>query len=228
MKDRTDKFIDLTHSMTTDMPIFPGYPQPVIEPFLSHAQTRESGRYEGCSCQIDRVSFVSSTGTYMDAPAHFFEGGRDIAAYSPDELVMEPVVLDCRAGARAGEPLDIMSLLEGDSAPALEDKALLLETGWSDFWGSPEYFNHPFLNSETVDIIISRKPRLVGIDALVIDDRRDKKRPAHTGFLGNGILIVENLTNLDRIRNRAVEVFFIPLKIAGAGSLPVRAFSRVI
>ena len=226
--DRKEKFIDLSHSMTTEMPIFPGYPQPEIEPFLTHADTRESGRYEDCSCQIDRISFVSSTGTYMDAPAHFYEGGRDIGAYSPDELVMEAVVLDCREGARAGEPLEIMPLLEGDSGPELEDKALLLETGWSRYWGSQEYFSHPFLDSETVDVIVGRKPRLVGIDTLVIDDRRDKKRPAHNGFLGNDILIVENLANLSRIRNRPVEAFFIPLKIEGAVSLPIRAFARMI
>jgi kynurenine formamidase len=67
---------------------------------------------------------------------------------------------------------------------------------------------------------------LVGIDTLVIDDRRDKRRPAHCGFLGNGILIVENLTNLGMIRDRAVEAYFIPLKIRGAVSVPIRAFAR--
>lgn len=220
--------IDLSQQITSSMPLFPGYPQPVIEPYLTHGQTQASGRYDGCSCQIDQISFVSSTGTYMDAPAHFFPGMKKIGDYPLDRLIMEAVVLDCRAGARADGPIDLQLITELIGRVFCEGRALLLETGWSDYWGSQEYFSHPFLNEEAVNFIIEQKPLLVGIDTLVIDDRRDKKRPAHCGFLGNEILIVENLTNLSLIRNKDVEAYFIPLNIEGVVSMPVRAFAREI
>jgi arylformamidase len=221
--------IDLTHTIHHEgMPIFPGYPQPQIKPFMSYAEAAESGRYEGCSCQIDAVSFVSSTGTYMDAPAHFFPGGRSVSDYSLDELIMDAVVLDCRSCANPGRPLDLTFIRGELEKVDLSGRALLLETGWSNYWEKQEYFDHPFLDKQTVDFVINKKPALVGMDVLVIDDRSDKARPAHCGFLGNNILIVENLKNLSLIRGTSVEVFFIPLKLEGTVSIPVRAFAREV
>lgn len=222
-------FIDLTHTIRHEgMPIFPGYPQPQIKPFMSYSEAAESGRYEGCACQIDAVSFVSSTGTYMDAPAHFFPESHSITDYALDDLVMEAVVLDCRSCANPGRPLDLNYVRENLETIDVAGRALLLETGWSACWEQKEYFDHPFLDKQTVDFIIGKKPALVGMDVLVIDDRNDKTRPAHCGFLSNNILIVENLNNLSLVRGLSVEIFFIPLKLEGTVSIPVRAFAKEV
>jgi kynurenine formamidase len=164
----------------------------------------------------------------MDAPGHFYSGMKKIGDYPLDRLIMEAVVLDCRAGALADGPIDLKLIKKRLGEGALKGKALLLETGWSDYWGREEYFHHPFLGKEAVELIIDQEPLLVGIDVLVIDDRREKKRPAHCGFLGNEILIVENLTNLALIRDKEVEAYFIPLKIEDVVSMPIRAFAREV
>ena len=222
-----NNFLDLSHCVTTNMPVFPGYPQPVIEPFMTYAQAEATGRYLNCSCQIDRMSFVSSTGTYMDAPGHFFPHMKSLEDYSLAEFIMAATVLDCRSEARADEPININRVRSNYSKDIrIQGRALLLETGWADYWGRDEYFHHPFLDAEAVEILLEHKPALVGIDTLVIDDKSNKRRPAHCGFLENEIFIVENLNNLNLVREMDIEAYFIPLKIKGLVSMPVRAFAR--
>ena len=52
-------------------------------------------------------------------------------------------------------------------------------------------------------------------------------RPAHTGLLAAGIPIVEHLTNLDGLPTRGAHFTAVPVKIAGLGTFPVRAFATV-
>lgn len=47
--------------------------------------------------------------------------------------------------------------------------------------------------------------------------------PAHNILLGNGVLIIEGLTNLERIRGRRVRFAALPALIPGLSGFPVRA-----
>ena len=44
---------------------------------------------------------------------------------------------------------------------------------------------------------------------------------------GNGVLILENLTNLDRIGREAFQLVALPLRLAGRDASPVRAIALV-
>ena len=66
-----------------------------------------------------------------------------------------------------------------------------------------------------------------GVDCANVDSTQDPERPAHTRFLGQGILIVENLTGLSRLHGVAFRFFSIPLKARDAAAFPVRAFAEV-
>ena len=71
------KFIDLTHTFTSDMPVFPGDKAAVLEQV---AHIKEDG-YN--SFRIDTGMHV---GTHMDAPGHFKKGGRMIDEIPLSEL----------------------------------------------------------------------------------------------------------------------------------------------
>jgi kynurenine formamidase len=71
------------------------------------------------------------------------------------------------------------------------------------------------------------RPALVGIDTLVIDSAQDPTRPAHTLLLRVGILIVENLTGLDRLTGEVFTFVAAPVKVKGAAAFPVRAFAML-
>ena len=68
---------------------------------------------------------------------------------------------------------------------------------------------------------------LVGIDSVNIDDTRGGARPVHTTLLGSDVVIVEHLTGLQALPGTGARFSAVPLRVAGLGTLPVRAFARL-
>ena len=72
---------------------------------------------------------------------------------------------------------------------------------------------------------ISKKINLVGIDSPSIDLGKDPFFSAHKILSENNILIVENLTNLEKIPSTTFDFIILPLKIKDATGSPVRAIA---
>ena len=96
----------------------------------------------------------------------------------------------------AGEAISAEVLPDTD----LVGKAILFYPGWDRFWKREEYCHHPYVLKEAAEFLRQRKPELVGIDVLDLDDAEDHRRSAHTLLLKDDILIVENLTGLVHVR----------------------------
>ncbi|MEO8191196.1 MAG: cyclase family protein [Acidobacteriota bacterium] len=211
--------IDLSHPIESGMTTYPGLPAPLVGEHLSRAASGVLYA-PGTTFSIGRIEMVANTGTYLDAPFHRFAEGDDIAALSlPRVAAVAGVVVDARGKGPALGP-------EVFADVALEDRAVLVWTGWDAHWRTPEYGagNHPFLTRDAAERLVSGSPSLVGIDSLNIDDVRDLARPAHTLLLKAGIPIVEHLTNLESVRPGAFRFFAVPAPVRGMGSFPVRAF----
>ena len=80
-------FTDLTHPLTTGMPVYPGDPE--VE--IAEALTLPA---DGCS--VRSLHLGSHSGTHVDALAHIIPGGRTIDQVSPEELMGDAVVLYLR------------------------------------------------------------------------------------------------------------------------------------
>ena len=107
-------------------------------------------------------------------------------------------------------------------------KAVLFCTGWSAFWGSPSYFQRsPHLSSSVASLLVSRGAAIVGIDSHNIDDTGDLSRPVHSILLRAGIPVVEHLTNIEALPPSGFRFYAVPVKVAGMGTFPVRAFAEV-
>jgi kynurenine formamidase len=214
--------LDLSHTLEPRMPRFTSFDAPSIWPIWTHTEAAERG-YQDTTCEVTEVRFVTSIGTYLDSPYHFDPDGADISQLDLTQLVLPGVILDVRDWAAPGAPLPAV-VLDGLD---VEGKALLLYTGWSDYWGDDQYYQHPFVSREMAHRLLSMRPALVGIDVLVIDSTRDPTRPAHTLLLGDGILIVENLTGLGGLIDESFLFVAVPVKVAGAAAFPVRAFAML-
>ena len=76
----------------------PGLPGPTWEAFRTREQYREAS---GTDFQIDRVTLVGNTGTYLDSPFHRFADGGDLASLPLSAFADLPVlVVDARDGGR--------------------------------------------------------------------------------------------------------------------------------
>jgi len=215
------RLIDLSHDIEHGMVTYRGLPAPVISDWLSRQAS--SARYAaGTTFQIGRIELLANTGTYIDAPFHRYDNGRDITGYRLEAVADLPGVV-VRATSRRARAIDASRFADLD----VKAKAVLVHTGWDAHWRTDTYAagEHPFLTRDAAEHLVKAGTALVGIDSLNIDDDKDGTRPAHTMLLGAGIAIVEHMTNLAALPDAGFRFFAVPPKIKGMGSFPVRAFA---
>ena len=217
------QLIDLSHEIEHGMVTYRGLPAPAISDWLS--RDGSAARYApGTTFQIGKIELLANTGTYIDAPFHRYQDGRDVAGYALDAVADLPGIV-VRVKDAAGRALDAARFRKLD----LKGKAVLVHTGWDAHWRTDTYSGgqHPFLTRDAADYLVKARAALVGIDSLNIDDDKDGSRPAHTILLGGGVAIVEHMTNLGALPEAGFRFYAVPPRVKGMGSFPVRAFARL-
>jgi kynurenine formamidase len=212
--------LDLSHEIVDGMITHPGIPAPTISTFLTHEAS--AARYApGTTFEIGRIDLVANTGTYVDAPAHRFAGGVDLAGLALERVVdLDGVLVDCRGLAERGIGPQAFD------GVAIAGRAVLVATGWDIHWGTAAYLSdNPFLTEAAARHLVEGGAALVGIDSLNIDSLADTRRPAHTALLGAGIPVVEHLAGLGQLPPDGWRFFAVPPRIRGMATFPVRAFA---
>jgi len=213
------KIIDLTLTVSDKIPTFPGSPQPNFIPW-------ENIKEDGYNLE---VLFLSShTGTHMDAPHHFLEKGAKIHEISLKKLVSEAALIQCRKnGGQSITKTDIQKF-EKNHGKIENFSSVIIYTGWQKNLQKKYYFTkNPGLSVSAAKYLASKKISLVGIDSPSIDLGKDPKFSVHQIFAKKGILIVENLANLDKIKSPIFHLVVLPLKLKNATGSPVRAIAFV-
>jgi len=209
--------VDLSHPVEDGMPVYPGDPAVRISP----ATTIGEHGYN-----VLHLHLGSQSGTHVDAPYHFLEGGARIDEL-PLELFLGPaLVVDVR-GKRPREAITWADLAPhaGQLGP---DRRLVLHTGWDAHWGSERYLAHPFLSGDAAERLVALGLRTVAVDALSLDETvpggaGEGGFAAHAAVLGAGGVIVENLRGLAALRTATPVLSVLPLRLAGGDGAPVRA-----
>lgn len=217
------RLIDLSHDIEDGMVTYRGLPAPIISDWLSRQAS--SARYTtGTTFQIGKIELLANTGTYIDAPFHRYDHGRDVAGYRLEAVADLPGLV-ARATRRQARAIDASRV----AGLEVKGKAVLVHTGWDAHWRTDAYSagEHPFLTRDAAEHLVKAGAALVGIDSLNIDDDKDGTRPVHTILLGAGVAIVEHMTNLGALPDAGFSFFAVPPKVKGIGSFPVRAFARV-
>jgi kynurenine formamidase len=218
------RYIDLSHEIVDGMTTHPGIPEPAISTFLSYEDSK--ARYApGTTFAISRIDLVANTGTYIDTPAHRFEGRTDTADLALASVVDLPgVVVDCREGTSAARAIGP----EAFDGIDVRGRAVLVRTSWDRHWGAPEYLaGHPFLTGPAAAWLLAAGAIAVGVDTLNVDSLEDAARPAHTAILDAGLPLIEHMTNLGALPAEGFRFFAVPPRIRGMATFPVRAFAIV-
>jgi kynurenine formamidase len=216
------RLLDLSHTVESGMVTYKGLPGPVIRDHLSREASRALYA-PGTTFQIGKIEMVANTGTYVDAPFHRWEDGADLSQLALSSLAGLQGVLIAAPHAR-GLAVD-EEFLEGKEVGG---RAVLFFTGWASRWGKPGYQQRsPHLTSKAASFLVSRGAAIVGIDSHNIDDTDDKTRPVHSILLRAGIPVVEHLCGLEALPPSGFRFYAVPVKVAGMGTFPVRAFAEV-
>jgi kynurenine formamidase len=215
------QLIDLSHTITHGLITYKTLPAPIICDYL----TREASRKyyaAGTEFHVGRIEMVGNTGTYLDSPFHRYADGKDLSQLELQKLANLPAL---KVSANGKQAIDKSCL---PRAVDLKGKAVLVETGWSKHWNTPQYFEgHPFLTEDAAQFLADSGAALVGIDSHNIDDVQDLRRPVHSILLKQDIPIVEHMTNLAALPQSDFRFFAVPVKVKGFGTFPVRAFAVI-
>lgn len=215
------RLIDLSHTIEHGVITYKGLPAPIICDFMSREESRKHYA-PGTEFQIGKIEMVANTGTYLDSPFHRYAEGKDLSGLELSKLANLPGVKISCLLQRAIDASQLRGM------GSLNGKAVLIETGWSQHWNTPQYFEgHSFLTAGAAEFLASSGASLVGIDSLNIDDIQDGRRPVHSILLGKEIPIVEHMTNLAALKNDGFVFSAVPPKVKGFGTFPVRAFAML-
>ena len=213
------KVIDLTLTISENIPTFPGSPKP-------HFIEWETIPKDGYNLELLFLS--THTGTHIDAPFHFVKNGKKIHEIAPERLVNEAVLI--RIGKNSNRSIsktDIQNF-EQKNGKIENGSTVIFHTGWQKNLNKEFYFTeNPGLSVSAAKYLVSKKINMVGIDSPSIDLGTDSKFSVHHVLAKNNILIVENLANLNKIKSNNFHLITSPLKLKNATGSPIRAFGFV-
>ncbi len=194
------------------MPVYPGDPQPSFDRAKTIAKD---------GVNISDLKLGSHTGTHMDAPLHFVEGGTPVDRIPVSKLFGEALVLDL-SYKPIGSGIEAKDL---EKAEIHQDDIVLCYTGSSDRWGDPEVnSNFTYLTPEGARYLVSKKIRAVGIDFLSIEKFHSKSHDTHRELLSNGVFIIESLNKeLKRFVGQRILFVCLPLRFKDGDGSPCRA-----
>ncbi|HRJ45545.1 MAG: cyclase family protein [Caldilineaceae bacterium] len=209
----TKRFVDLTLTVRS------GMRGVAIEP---HTRLVPDGY------NTTNLHLYSHSGTHMDAPLHFLEGGSTIDRWPLAQLVGPAQVIDLSSVEAHG--LHTVEDLLPHAAKITPGCRLLLRTDWSLHADLPDYRpDMPRISAALARWLVERQVALVGVETPSVASLRPENRAelteVHQTILGGNIVIVESLTNLRELRRTTVEFIALPLKIDGGDGSPVRAIA---
>lgn len=210
------RIIDLTHTISERMPVYPGTEEPKLE---------IANTYDKNGFKETLLTMFSHTGTHMDAPAHIFDKKTTLDSFPAEQFVGKALVIDC-SDLKEGEKITI-EYIENIREKADEAEFILFRTGWDEFWGTDAYFgDYPYITEEVADYLIQSKKKGVGLDVIGIDPIADENLTLHKKlFAETEIVVIENLTNLKKVGNDLFTLCALPLKYENADGAPSRAIA---
>lgn len=206
------RIYDVTLPIRRGMVTFPGDPAFSVEP-VTH-------RLKGDLFDSAVMVLGTHTGTHVDAPAHYLDGGVTVDRIPADDLVGPGIVLDMR-----GRPCIDRHALEtselGDYKRVFfktDNSLKLLESGFSE--------DYVHLTRTGAEYLVKRDVKLAGIDYLSIEAFHSPEALVHKTLLGAGIVVTEGLMLVD-VPAGPCTIYCLPLKIEGADGAPARVLISV-
>lgn len=211
------KPIDLTLTISQSIPTFPGSPKPQ---FIVWSTLKEDGY------NLELLFLSSHTGTHLDAPYHFVKNGAKIHQIPLDRLLGNGILIKIKKGKNKAISKNDLISFERKNGNIPKHSSVFFHTEWQKNLKSDYYFtDNPGLSESATKYLISKEINLVGIDSPSIDLGKDKTFSVHKILAKNNILIVENLSNLNKISSKQFDFVILPLKLKDATGSPVRAIA---
>jgi arylformamidase len=207
----TQRIYDVSMPLRTGGLVYPNNPPISI--------TSVSAIAAGATANVSRLDMGSHTGTHVDAPLHFMDGGAGV-----DELPLDVLMGPARLIAFGDEVLSV-----GEAELRRHDLTgvtrLLIRTRNSAWLASGSTEFHPDFTHVAPDgaaYLVSLGVRLVGVDYLSVEQFHSPHHKTHRTLLENAVVIVEGML-LSEPAPGDYELRCLPMLLAGLDGAPARA-----
>ena len=226
------RVVNLSHPLHPGIPRWPG--DPPVE-FQEVAHVRQHGYF------LRRFCLGEHSGTHMNAPAGFQEGGASIDSYRSQSLVVPGVVMDLRAQAEASPNCALscqdLQRWETEFGPVPAGSVVLLNTGWASRWDNPSRYlsrdaagrlHFPGFGLEAARFLLDRRQVAgVGIDTHGVDGGQDDTFAVNRLVLQEPRIVLENLANLDQLPPVGATLVIGVLLLTGGSGSPASVLALV-
>jgi kynurenine formamidase len=216
-------FIDLTHSLSQDIPHWG-----IDVGFKYNARLIQSAETAGpVKFRVQRLEMSAGIGTHMDAPSHCFADASSIDKIPIQSLITICRIIDVSGKAHEHYQVTANDVLDFENEHGMipEGAFVIIYTGWDQRWDQPEKYRNdkifPSISIEAAELLLTRNIVGIGIDTLS-PDAFGSNFPVHALILGAGKYIIENVTNAKQLDPVGSYIFALPMKIADGTEAPVR------
>ena len=204
------RIYDVTLTISPELVVWPE--DPPVELF------RTSQISSGDVSNVSQINMSAHTGTHIDAPCHFIDGGETVENVPLDLLIGRVYLL------HLPDADQITLEMVKDSPIPPRTKRVLFRTRNSDKWQKDRHdFDRNFvgLTSEAAEYLVGRGVKMIGVDYLSVAPFDDLVS-THKVLLQSGVVIVEGL-DLSKVPQGRYTIYCLPLKLRGSDGAPARA-----
>lgn len=227
------KIVDLTHPLTSDIPIWPGDPMFEVTPWAT---------YDKDQYFINRITVGEHSGTHWGTPNTFIKGARSAEMFEAHELVVPAVVIDIRqiAEKNANHHFSVGELKawEKNNGRAIPSgSVVILFTGWQNKWHDPNAFlgiddkkalHWPGFAADTASYLINKRGIVgLGTDTHGADPGDDLEFGASFAMYDADGMILECLTGLNQLPPFGSTLIIGAWPVKGGSGSPARILAFV-
>jgi arylformamidase len=214
------KVIDLSHILNEKITVYPD----TVGPKFEILNTIEKDGFTE-----HKMTMVFHSGTHIDAPCHILKNAKSIDQFPIDKFIGKAMVISCQDKKEIN-----LKYLQTFEDQITQIDFILFFTGWQYKWNTKDYFDEcPTPTGEAAKWLTKFKLKGIGFDSFSVDKVIAAQKvspenlPNHHILLEKEILLIENLTNLDKLPNGAFSFQCLPLNIENADGSPVRAIAMI-
>jgi len=163
------------------------------------------------------VELMNHIGTHIETPFHCLKEGNDLSTTTLEQLIGDTVILDLSDAEAEGG----VTLAQVQAAAA---KAGGIRQGDIVFgrMGPTQYFS-----TAGLQWLVEQDIKLMGVDSGGVELSHDTTHANvnHLLLFRANIPLIENLTNLDQLRQARVKVYALPVPVKGLDAFPLRVIA---
>jgi len=226
------RVVDLSHVISTDMPLWPGDPAVVF---------RDETAIDRDRYYLRSFKMGEHSATHVNAPRSLFEKGKTIDAYRTESLVIPAIVMDMREKCRLNPDYQVTKgdVLDWEKEHGIIHKGSLaiISTGWQDRWDKGDVFlnqdrdgslHFPGFSLEAAMLLLNdRNAGGLGTDTHGVDPGADHSFAINRLALEKERIVLECLTNLDKLPPKGTTLGIGPLKLEGGSGSPAAVIAFV-